>query len=211
LAQLQAMAPYPVHPVVRPVIGDVPLIKQYLDIGFTSLLIPMVESAEQAEELVRAVRYPPNGVRGVATGVARAARWGRTPGYIHDCDAQICLLVQVETRKGHENLEAIAAVDGVDGVFIGPADLSAALGFPGRPTAPEMQATIEDAGARILKAGKAAGILMADRALAKRYLELGFTFVAVGSDGGLFASQTSALVNAFKEEPAQAATGPSVY
>jgi 4-hydroxy-2-oxoheptanedioate aldolase len=211
LAQLQAISSYPAHAVGRPPFGETRLIKQYLDIGFTSLLIPMVETAAKAAELVRAVRYPPDGVRGVATGVARAARWGRTAGYIDDADAEICLLIQVETRKGHENLDEIAAVDGVDGVFIGPADLSAAMGFRGRPTAPEMQAIIEDAGARIQKAGKAAGILMADRMLAKRYLELGFTFVAVGSDAGLFASQTSALVNAFKEQPAKAATGPSVY
>ena len=138
LAQLQAVAPYPVHPVVRPLSGDVNLIKQMLDIGAQTLLIPMVESAAQARQLVSAVRYPPEGIRGIGAALARAARWDRIPNYVHEANAQMCLLVQVETRKGLENLEAIAGVEGVDGVFIGPADLSAAMGHPGNPRHPEM-------------------------------------------------------------------------
>jgi 4-hydroxy-2-oxoheptanedioate aldolase len=210
-AQLQAAAPYPVHAVARPPIGEIRLIKQYLDLGFTSLLIPMVESAEQASELVRAVRYPPDGVRGVGSGVVRAARWGREADYLAQADEQICLLVQVETRLGLENLDEIASVEGVHGVFIGPADLSAALGFRGQPTAPEVQAVIEEACHRIQASGKAAGILMGDEALARRYLGIGFTFVAVGSDAGLLASRSSALAAAFRGGPAAPPKAGSVY
>ena len=211
LAQLQAAAPYPVEAVGRPPIGETRIIKQYLDIGFTTLLIPMVETADQAERLVRAVRYPPAGIRGVAPGVVRAAHWGRDTDYLDKADAQICLLVQVETRLGLENLDAIAAVEGVDGVFIGPADLSASLGYRDRPAGPEMQAVIEAAGARILAAGKAAGILMSDETLARRYLALGFTFVAVGTDADLLASRTSALAALYKEGAAPSSPSPRIY
>ncbi|MDB5423633.1 MAG: 2,4-dihydroxyhept-2-ene,7-dioic acid aldolase [Phenylobacterium sp.] len=210
LAQLQAVAAYPVHAVARPPAGERRLIKQYLDVGFTTLLIPMVETAEEAAELVRAVRYPPDGVRGVAPGVVRAARWGREADYLAQADGQICLLAQVETRRGLENLDAIAAVDGVDGVFVGPADLSASLGLRNDPMGPRMQAVIEDAGRRIQAAGKAVGIVTGDEALARRYLSLGFTFVAVGSDVDLLASRTSALAAAFRAGAA-APGKPGVY
>ena len=117
LAQLQAVAPYPVHPIVRPVIGDVPLIKQLLDIGAQTLLVPMVESAEQAQQLVAAMRYPPAGIRGVGAALARASQWNRVTNYLHEANDQMCLLVQVETRLGLENLEAIAAIDGYTGTL----------------------------------------------------------------------------------------------
>ena len=211
MAQLQAAAAYPVHAVGRPPIGETRIIKQYLDIGFTTLLIPHVETVDQAQKLVRAMRYPPDGVRGVAAGVVRAAHWGRDADYLEQADAQVCLLVQVETRLGLENLDAIAAVEGVDGVFIGPADLSASLGLRASPAGPEMQKVIEDAGVRILKAGKAAGILMGDETLARRYLALGFSFVAVGADAGLLAAQTSALAGRYKDVPAPAPGSPKVY
>jgi 4-hydroxy-2-oxoheptanedioate aldolase len=211
LAQLQAAAAYPVHAVGRPPIGETRIIKQYLDIGFTSLLIPHVETADQTQRLVRAMRYPPAGVRGVAAGVVRAAHWGRDADYLDKADEQVCLLVQVETRLGLENLDAIAAVEGVDGVFIGPADLSASLGMRDRPAGAEMQAVIEDAGARILAAGKAAGILMGDETLARRYLAQGYTFVAVGADAGLLAAQTSALAARYKDVAGDAPQGPRVY
>lgn len=201
LAQLQAAAPYPVHPVGRVPIGDTTIIKQYLDIGFTTLLVPMVEEAEHAARLVRSVRYPPRGVRGVGSGIVRASNFDRTAGYLDDADEQICLLVQVETRRGLENLEAIAQTEGVDGVFVGPADLSAALGHRGDPTHPDVQAAIETALVIIKKARKAAGILMADETLTRRYLEIGFTFVAVGADVSLFARCTSELANRFKNNP----------
>lgn len=208
LAQLQAIAPYPSHPVIRPPIGETWMIKQMLDIGAQTLLVPMVESAEQAAALVSATRYPPQGVRGVGSALARASRWSRFPGYLHEADAQICLLLQVESKKGLENLEAITRVDGVDGVFIGPADLSAALGHRGNPGHPEVQQAIEQAITRIVGLGKAAGILTADEKLANRYLELGCTFVAVGVDTTLLARSTQALAERFKN-PQKASSAPA--
>lgn len=211
LAQLQAVAPFSAHPVGRLPVGDTRLIKQYLDIGFTTLLVPMVETAEQAAELVRACRYPPDGVRGVGSGIVRASAYNRTPNYLAEADAQISLLVQVETLRGVENLKPIAETPGVDGVFIGPADLSAALGYRGQPTHPAVQTVIEDSARIIIEANKAAGILMADQTLAKRYLELGFTFVAVGSDVGLLVKATNDLLAAFTTARTAAGTVPSVY
>ncbi|HEY0287944.1 MAG TPA: 4-hydroxy-2-oxoheptanedioate aldolase [Pseudomonas sp.] len=210
LGQLQAIAPYPSHPVIRPVIGDTALIKQVLDIGVQTLLVPMVESAEQARELVRAIHYPPRGVRGVGSALARASRWNSIPGYLDKADEQMCLLVQIESREGLANLDAIASVEGVDGVFIGPADLSASMGYRGNPGHPQVQAAIEDAIARIQKAGKAAGILSADQKLAKRYIELGATFVAVGVDTTVLMRGLQTLAATFKDAPAPTSSG-SVY
>jgi 4-hydroxy-2-oxoheptanedioate aldolase len=197
LAQLQAIDGYPVHAIGRPPYGEVRLIKQYLDIGFQSILIPLVDTPEQAALMVRAVRYPPDGIRGVGAGSARVSRWSRVENYFRDADAQICLLVQAETKLALENLEAIARTDGVDGVFIGPADLSAAMGHRGNAGHPEVQAAIKDAFARIIKTGKAAGILTSNETWAQEYLDLGATFVAVGTDTGLLARQTSALAERF--------------
>ncbi|SFP72130.1 4-hydroxy-2-oxoheptanedioate aldolase [Geopseudomonas sagittaria] len=212
LGQLQAVAPYSSQAVIRPPIGDSVVIKQLLDIGAQTLLVPMVESAEQADELVRAMHYPPKGIRGVGAALARASRWNNIATYLAEADEQMCLLVQVESLKGLENLDAIAAVDGVDGVFIGPADLSAAMGHRGNPGHPDVQAAIEGAIARIRKAGKAAGILSADEKLARRYLELGCAFVAVGVDTSLLMRSLKALAANFKgTAPAPAAGGSSVY
>ena len=172
LEQLQAIAPYPSQAVVRPVTGDVHLIKQLLDIGAQTLLIPMIETAEQAELMVKATRYPPEGIRGVGAALARASRWNNLPNYLDTADEEICVLVQIESKKGLENIDAILAVDGIDGVFIGPADLSAALGYRGHPGHPDVQKIIVDSIAKIRQAGKAAGILSADEALARTYLEL---------------------------------------
>ncbi|WAH60928.1 4-hydroxy-2-oxoheptanedioate aldolase [Pseudomonas silvicola] len=210
LGQLQAVAPYASQPVIRPVIGDTALIKQVLDIGVQTLLVPMVESAEQARELVRATRYPPFGVRGVGSALARASRWNTVPGYLDQADEQMCLLVQIENREGLANLDAIAAVEGVDGVFIGPADLSAAMGHRGNPGHPEVQAAIEDAIVRIQQAGKAAGILSADEKLARRYLELGAAFVAVGVDTTVLMRGLQGLAAKFKDTPPPA-IGNGVY
>ncbi|WP_413791306.1 MULTISPECIES: 4-hydroxy-2-oxoheptanedioate aldolase [unclassified Pseudomonas] len=207
LGQLQAVAPYPSQPVIRPVIGDTALIKQVLDIGVQTLLVPMVESAAQARELVRAIHYPPSGVRGVGSALARASRWNSIPGYLDKADEQMCLLVQIESREGLANLEAIAAVEGVDGVFIGPADLSASMGFRGNPGHPDVQAAIEDAIARIRQAGKAAGILSADEKLARRYIALGAAFVAVGVDTTVLMRGLQTLAATFKDTPKPAAGG----
>ncbi len=197
LSQLQAVAPYPVHPVVRPVSGDVQLIKQLLDIGVQTLLIPMVETAEQARLLVTAMRYPPVGIRGVGAALARASQWNRIPNYVHEANDQMCLLVQVETRLGLHNLDAIAAVDGVDGVFIGPSDLSAALGHLGDPGHPDVQMAIDNAIRRICVGCDAAGILTNDEAKARHYLSIGCKFVAVGLDGNLLMRATQELARKF--------------
>ncbi len=210
LGQLQAVAPYASQAVIRPPIGDTVLIKQLLDIGAQTLLVPMVESAAQAAELVRAMRYPPHGIRGVGAALARASRWNNIPDYLERADEQMCLLVQVENLAGLENLDAIAAVEGVDGVFIGPADLSAAMGHRGNPGHPQVQATIEDAIARIRRAGKAAGILSGDERLARRYLELGCAFVAVGVDSSVLMRALRNLAGTFKGN-APAAAGGGVY
>ncbi len=204
LGQLQAVAPYPSQPVVRPPWNDAVIIKQLLDVGAQTLLIPMVQNAEQARDAVRATRYPPHGVRGVGSALARASRWNRVPDYLQQADEQMCVLVQIETREAVKNLEAILQVEGVDGVFIGPADLSADMGFAGNPQHPEVQRTIDDAIARIRAAGKAPGILMANKALAQRYLEAGALFVAVGVDTTLLARAAEALANEFKQGGAQA-------
>lgn len=198
LAQLQALAAYPVHPIVRPVSGDVNLIKQLLDIGAQTLLIPMVESAAQARQLVAAMRYPPDGIRGVGSALARASAWNRLAGYLQEADGQMCLLVQIETRTGLENLDAIADVEGVDGIFIGPADLSAALGHLGEPDHPDVRAAIEDALGRIQAHGRAAGILTTSEPLARRYLSLGVSFLAVGLDTSLLARATEELARKFR-------------
>lgn len=204
LGQLQAVAPYPSQPVVRPPWNDAVIIKQLLDVGAKTLLIPMIQNAEQARDAVRATRYPPHGVRGVGSALARASRWNRVPDYLQQADEQMCVLVQIETREAVKNLEAILQVEGVDGVFIGPADLSADMGFAGNPQHPEVQRTIDDAIARIRAAGKAPGILMANKALAQRYLEAGALFVAVGVDTTLLARAAEALANEFKQGGAQA-------
>lgn len=201
LQQAQVISAYPdSHAIARVPVGHgnigTALIKQYLDLGIQTLLVPMVDTPQQALSLVQAMRYPPGGIRGM--GGARASRWGRYPLYASEANAQTCLLVQVETRQSLDNIDAIAGVDGVDGVFIGPADLSASLGHVGNPGHPEVQAAIADAIARINRAGKAAGILTPDETLARKYLEIGATFVAVGLDTNLLAKATSALAARFK-------------
>lgn len=181
LAQAQAIAGYPqTHPIARPVIGDPVLIKQLLDIGIQTLLIPMVDTADQAKELVKATRYPPAGIRGVGYATARVSRWDLRQNYTQGANEEVCLLIQAETRTAIQNLDSICAVDGVDGVFLGPSDLAAAYGHLGNPGHPEVQSVIEAAIRKILSHGKAPGILTPDENLAKRYLSLGAKFVAVG-------------------------------
>lgn len=206
LAQLQALAPYPTQPVVRPPQGDHVLIKQLLETGVQTLLIPMVDTAEQAHGLVEAMRYPPAGIRGVGSALARASRWGRIANYAPLADAQMCLLVQVETQTGYRNLDAILEVDGVDGVFFGAADLAASYGYLGQSTHPEIVAAIEDGLQRTRAAGKAGGVLCSDRTLNERYLAAGASFVAVGVDALLLSAATSALCRSYK--PGAAASGP---
>jgi 4-hydroxy-2-oxoheptanedioate aldolase len=197
LAHLQAVAAYPAHPVVRAVKGERALIKQLLDIGAQTLLVPMVDTAEQARALVAACRYPPEGVRGVGSAIARASRWSARKNYLDEANDEVCLLVQAESVTALQNLEAICAVDGVDGVFIGPADLAASMGHRGQPGHPAVQAAIEQAIKTITASGKAAGTLTGDVAAARHYLDLGARFVAVGIDVTLLAQASRRLAAEF--------------
>jgi len=197
LAQLQAAAPYPTSAIVRVPWNDMVMIKRYLDIGAQSLLVPYVSMPEEATNAVAYTRYPPAGLRGVA-GTTRASRFGRVKDYAKRAHDEICLLVQVETRQGLENIEKIAAVDGVDGIFIGPADLHASLGHPGETANPNVKPLIDEAIRRIRKAGKAPGILTPVEADARHWLACGALFVAVGSDMGLLARGAEALAAKFK-------------
>ena len=201
LAQLRAVHGHGPHPIVRPPSQDPNLVKQLLDIGVQTLLVPMVESADQARMMVRAMRYPPVGIRGVGSALARASRYNRVPGYLGKADAQMCLLVQVESAQAMERIDEIAAVDGVDGVFIGPSDLAASMGRLGDAAHPQVRAEVERGIARIAAAGKAPGILAMDEAFARRSIELGCRFVAVGTDITILARGTQALVAAFRSAP----------
>lgn len=196
LAQLQAVAPYPVEPIARPPVGDPAIIKQYLDIGFRSLLIPMVESAEQARMLVSATRFPPRGIRGVASATSRASGFGSNHRYLLDAHEDICLIVQIESHAGLDAIEAIAETDGVDALFIGPGDLSAALGHLGNPGHPDVQAAISTALARTRKAGKASGIFALSVDDAKARIEAGASFVSIGTDIGVLMRGAQNLRNA---------------
>ncbi len=182
LEQLQAIAPYRTQPVVRAVNHDPSLIKQLLDIGALTLMVPMVETAEQARALVRAMRYPPHGIRGIGGGLTRATRWDGVPDYLARANDAVCLLVQVESAEGLKNVEEIAAVEGVHGVFVGPADLSSGIGHPNDPSHPNVQRAIRHAIEVTLAAGKASGILAPAEDDARRYIEWGASFVAVAID-----------------------------
>jgi 4-hydroxy-2-oxoheptanedioate aldolase len=197
LAQLQAMNGGSATPVVRVPWNDAVTFKRLLDIGVQSFLVPYVQTAEEARQAVAATRYPPHGVRGYA-GAPRASGYGRIKDYAHRCADEMCLLLQIETVEGLNNLEAIAAVDGVSGIFIGPGDLSAALGHLGNPKHPDVLKTIDEAIARIRACGKAPGILTGDESLAQHYVAQGCLFVAVGADQNLLRDSAQALVGRFK-------------
>ena len=198
LSQLQAAAAYRSHPVVRVPWNDMVTIKRVLDIGAQSLLVPYVQNADEARNAVAHTRYPPTGVRGVA-GTTRATRFGRIKDYAKRAHEEICVLVQVETQGALANIEAICAVDGVDGVFIGPADLHASLGHTGEIANPKVKPLIDDAIRRIRKAGSAPGILTPNEADARQWLECGALFVAVGADVGILARGAEALAAKFKK------------
>ena len=201
LPQLQALAAYPVHPIVRPVVGSVELIKQYLDLGVQTLIIPMIETAEQAGRMVAATRYPTRGIRGVGSTLARASRWNQVDDYLARSDEEMCVFVQVESVKALANLDAIAAVDGVDGIFFGPADLAASMGLLGKPTDASVRTAIIQGIAAVKQAGKTAATLTPDRALAHEYLSHGAQFVAVGADGTLLVRAAKELAAEFKRPP----------
>ncbi|WP_417683722.1 aldolase/citrate lyase family protein [Roseibium sp.] len=187
LGQLKTIELGDSHPVVRLPVGETWMIKQALDIGAQSLLIPMVESVEDAKRLVRAVRYPPVGNRGVGAALARASRFNEIPDYAATADAQICLLLQIENRAGMAALDNILKLDGIDGIFIGPSDLAADMGHLGQTMHPEVVEAVTDALKRIKAAGKAPGILTTNREFQKTCIDLGATFVATDIDVTLFA------------------------
>lgn len=193
LAQLQAVAPFPVEPVARLPIGDPVLIKQYLDIGFTTLLLPMVDSAEQATALVAATRFPPRGVRGVASATSRASGFGAAADYLGRAHETVCVIAQIESRAALDALDTIAAVEGIDALFIGPADLAASLGHLGDPGHGAVQAAIADALRRITALGKPAGIFALSEEDARARIAQGFAFVSLGTDIGLLARGATAL------------------
>jgi 2-dehydro-3-deoxyglucarate aldolase len=196
IPQLMALKDSRSAPVVRPPWNDAVIIKRLLDSGFYNFLIPFVESGEQARAAVAATRYPPQGIRGVSMS-QRSNRYGTAPDYFKQVNDNICVLVQIESRAGVEAVDDIAAVDGVDGVFIGPADLSAALGYFAQPNHPEVQKVMRHLFDRTKAHGKAVGILAGVNEDAQRYIDMGMHFVAVGSDQALFRSATQALRDRF--------------
>ncbi|TRW46999.1 HpcH/HpaI aldolase family protein [Georgenia yuyongxinii] len=193
LRQLQAVAAYPVTPVVRVPSDDPVTIKQVLDLGAQNLLVPMVSSAAQARDVVRAVRYPPRGMRGVGSALARSARWNRVEDYLMNTDRYVSLFVQIETVDGVEAAAEIAATDGVDGVFVGPSDLAASIGLIGQQTHSDVTAAVRRAFEAVRSAGKPVGVNAFDPAVAQSYLDAGATFVLVGADVALLARSTEAL------------------
>lgn len=197
LAQLQAVAAYPVTPVVRVPIGDVVTLKQVLDLGAQNILVPMVSSADEAREVVEAVRYPPRGRRGVGSALARSGRWNRVDDYLANADAHVSLFVQIETAAGVEAAARIAAVDGIDGVFVGPSDLAASMGLLGQQTHPDVAAAVRRTFEAVRAAGKAVGVNAFDPTVARAYLDAGATFVLVDADVALLARGSERLAAEF--------------
>ena len=193
LAQLQAVAAFPVDAVARVPVGDPIWLKTYLDLGFQTLLVPMVDGADQARAIVSATRFPPRGVRGVASATSRASGFGANKDYLATAHETVCLIAQIETRAGFEAAESIATVDGVDCLFVGPADLAASLGHLGNPAHPDVQAAIDRTLAIAVAAGKPVGIFATSEEDARRRLGQGFGFVSVGTDIGLLATAVNQL------------------
>ncbi len=197
LHQLMALKDSAAAPVGRPQWNDPVLVKRLLDLGFYNLLIPFVETAEQARLAVASTRYPPQGMRGVAVST-RSNRFGSIPDYFAQVNENITLLVQIESRKGVENIDEIAKVEGVDGIFVGPSDLAAAYGHLGNPNHPDAQAAAKHIYERALTAGKPVGTLAPAEADARRYMQWGASWIAVGSDLGLLRSATVGLRDKFR-------------
>lgn len=199
LSCLQAVAPYNINPIVRPVSGDKNVLKRLCDVGVQTFLVPMIDTAEEAGAVVSAVRYPPSGTRGLGTSMARAARWNMTPDYFARANDEMCVILQIETKAGLSNLKEIAAVEGVDAVFIGPSDLGAALGYPGQPSHADVVATVSQAIKDICAAGKPAGTLAVTSELVKTYRAAGASFIGVGSDCGVLAKGVQRLYDSFAQ------------
>jgi 4-hydroxy-2-oxoheptanedioate aldolase len=198
LQQLQAIAAYQAEPVVRLADSSATLIKHYLDIGARTLLVPMIETLQQAREVVSATRYPPFGTRGVGAGLARVSRWNRMPDYLHRAEDEICLLLQVESRAGLALIEDLSALEGVHGIFVGPADLAADMGHLGNPAHPEVVATVTEAISRIAKAGTAAGVLSLNHDHVVGFRDAGASFLAVATDVVILARGAEAAIRSFR-------------
>jgi 4-hydroxy-2-oxoheptanedioate aldolase len=211
LAQLQAIAGYPITPLVRAPSGDTVLIKQFLDLGVQNLLVPMVNSGEEARAVAAAVRYPPHGVRGVGSSLARAARWNRVENYLDRANDLVSLIVQIETADAVANAAEIASVDGVDGAFIGPADLAASMGLLGQQEHPDVVASVETVIRTLNGLGTPVGVNAFDPAMAQRYLAAGANFVAVGADVAMLARGSEALAATFIPSGAPDSGTPSSY
>ena len=197
LSCLQAFAPYSINPIVRPVSGDKNVLKRLSDVGVQTFLVPMVDNAEQARDIVSAVRYPPSGTRGLGTSMARAARWNMTPDYFTRANDEMCVILQIETKEGLKNLKGIAQVEGVDAVFIGPSDLGAALGYPGQPSHPKVVQAVSKAIRDVRACGKPAGVLAVTSELVETYKSAGVNFIGVGSDCGVLAKGVQRLYESF--------------
>lgn len=198
LPLLQAVAPYPVHPIVRPSSLNPAEIKKLLDCGVQSILVPYIRSAEEARLAAAAVAYAPEGIRGLA-GITRASRFGAIPGYHRRARDEICLIVQIETREAFDAIEEIAAVPGVDALFIGPADLAASLGYPGEPSHPTVKQACLDGVRRIRAAGKPAGFLTLDQAFLREVMDAGSVFTAVDVDTAILRRGALAQAERWRE------------
>lgn len=199
IAQAQAIAGYNGHPVVRPLNGDRNLIKQLLDAGIQSIIIPMVETKEQAEEIAKSMYYSPRGRRGFGAPAVRAGRWYRLPEYIEHAENELFLMVQIESKQGVKNLKEIVTTDGVDAIFLGPADLAVDMGYKGDFSGKEMQETIEKLIKDIRALGKPVGTIASSPEEAKRYIEWGASFVAVGADVILYANALDTVLESYKD------------
>lgn len=194
LAQLQAVAPFQAEPIARVPVAEPVYLKQYLDIGFKTLLLPMIDTDEQAKDVVAATRFPPVGIRGVASATSRASGFGAEPEFLHKTAASLTLIAQIESAQALDNVEAIAAVEGIDALFIGPADLASSLGHLGNPKHSDVQAAIARALTAIKAAGKPAGIFALSPEDASAKIADGFSFVSVGTDIGLLANGGRSLL-----------------
>ncbi|BDV32309.1 2,4-dihydroxyhept-2-ene-1,7-dioic acid aldolase [Microbacterium terricola] len=204
LAQLQAVAAYPITPVVRVPIGDIVTIKQVLDLGAQTLLVPMVSTAAEARAIVEAVHYPPRGRRGVGSALARSARWNRVDDYLENAADHVSVFVQIETAEGVDNATAIAAVDGIDGVFVGPSDLAASMGLLGEQSHPDVVASVRKAFDAVRATGKPVGVNAFDPAVADAYAGAGASFILVGADVALLARGSEALASRWIHESGEA-------
>ena len=198
IQNLQAIQLHPSSAVVRVPTSDPIVIKQVLELGAQNIVIPMIESADQAELMVKSMLYPPAGIRGIGTGFARAAQWGRVDNYLHLSNEQMCCICQVETIKGVEVLDELLQVEGMDVIFIGPADLAASMGYLGQPNHPEVIRVVVDCIKKIVQAGKAAGFLTSDQASIDAFIEAGATMIGVAADATLFASASQKVLEKYK-------------